>query len=79
MHPTLELAERIAQRLGEVEGVVVIALGGSWARGDAHPDSDVDFGIYYHPEHRPSIETLRRLAQVLDDRHPANPVTGFGE
>jgi predicted nucleotidyltransferase len=28
--------------------VEAVALGGSWAREEAHPDSDVDLGIYYH-------------------------------
>jgi predicted nucleotidyltransferase len=31
----------------EVPGVVTVALGGSRARGDARPDSDWDFGLYY--------------------------------
>lgn len=39
----------------------------------------MDLGIYYYPEHRPQIEALRRLATELDDRHPTNAVTGFGE
>jgi predicted nucleotidyltransferase len=76
---TVELAQRIAARLGEIEGVVAVALGGSWAREEAEPDSDVDLGIYYRNEHRPSIEELQRLAQELDDRHLPHAVTGFGE
>ena len=76
---TIELARRIAERLGEVEGVVAVALGGSWARGEAYPGSDVDLGIYYRDEHRPSIEELQRLARELDNRHPPDAVTGFGE
>ena len=74
----VELARRIAERLGEIEGVVAVALGGSWARGEAHPGSDVDLGIYYRNEHRPSIEELHRLAQGLGYRNPREPVTDFG-
>jgi len=79
MQATVELAQRIAARLGEIEGVVAVALGGSWAREEADPDSDVDLGIYYRNEQRPSIEELQLLAQELDDRHPPDAVTSFGE
>lgn len=79
MDPTVRLAEEIAGRLGEVPGVVAVALGGSWSRGEAHLDSDVDLGVYYRPEHRPSVEDLRRLAQELDDRHLPDLATEIGE
>ena len=39
----------LAQRLVAVPGVVGVALGGSRARGDHAPDSDVDLGLYYRP------------------------------
>jgi predicted nucleotidyltransferase len=42
---TLRLSEMTATRLCEIEGVEAVALGGSWARGEAHPNSDVDLGI----------------------------------
>jgi predicted nucleotidyltransferase len=72
-------AEDIAQRLGEVPGVAAVALGGSWARGEAHPDSDVDLGLYYRPDSPPDVGDLRRLARELDDRHPPDPVSEIGE
>ena len=49
------------------------------ARDEAHPDSDVDLGIYYHPDRPPSTDELRRLAGGLDDRHLPDLVTDFGE
>jgi predicted nucleotidyltransferase len=58
--------------------VVAVALGGSWARDEAHPDSDVDLGIYYRGRDRPEIEALRDLARELDDSRPRDPVTDFG-
>jgi predicted nucleotidyltransferase len=73
------LATRLAKRLGEIEGVQAVVLGGSWARREARPDSDVDIGIYYLPDHPPSADALRRLAQELDDRHLPNLVTDLGE
>ena len=78
MQAQVELAQRIAARLGEIEGILAVALGGSWARGEGHSGSDVDLGIYYRDEHRPSIEELHGLAQELGYRYPAEPVTDFG-
>jgi predicted nucleotidyltransferase len=75
----LKLSEMVAGRLGGIGGVKAIALGGSWAREEAHPDSDVDLGIYYRPENPPRITDLRLLAQELDDRHPPDAVTDLGE
>ncbi len=39
--------ERLVARLVTLPGVVAVALGGSRARGEAHPDSDWDFGLYF--------------------------------
>ncbi|HET7477892.1 MAG TPA: nucleotidyltransferase domain-containing protein [Rubrobacteraceae bacterium] len=77
-HEVFELADRISDRLAEIAGVEAVALGGSWARGEAHPDSDVDLGIYYRSGSPPRIEELRRLARELDDRHPDDSLTDFG-
>ena len=74
-----KLVEHIASRLGRIEGVVAVALGGSWARQEAHPDSDIDLGIYYRRDNPPSVAKLRRLAEELDERHPKDAATGFGE
>jgi predicted nucleotidyltransferase len=76
---SVRLADHVAERLGDVEGVEAVVLGGSRARGEAHLDSDVDLGIYYHPDRRPSVEALRELARELDDRHLPDLVTEFGE
>jgi predicted nucleotidyltransferase len=73
------LIEPITARLARIDGVVAVALGGSWARGAAHPNSDIDLGLYYRPERPPSVAALCRLAQELDDRHPPNAATALGE
>ncbi len=75
----MELAVRIAARLKEIEGVAAVALGGSWARGEAHPDSDIDLGIYYHPSNPLSTDALRMLARELDDRHLPDLVNDLGD
>jgi len=78
MNPVLDLSRQIATRLGDIDGVLAVAIGGSWARGDAYPDSDGDIGIYYRPGNTPKVVTLRRLAQELDDRHLTEAATQFG-
>ncbi|KAB8195551.1 DNA polymerase subunit beta [Nonomuraea phyllanthi] len=50
----------MADRLGEVPGVVAVVLGGSRARGTHRPDSDVDLGLYYRRP--PAVDELRELA-----------------
>ena len=77
--PEVELAGRVADRLKDIEGVVAVALGGSWSRREAHPDSDIDLGIYYRPGDPPSTDSLRSLAQELDDRHLPDLVNDLGD
>jgi RimJ/RimL family protein N-acetyltransferase/predicted nucleotidyltransferase len=75
----LGLAQNIADRLGKIKGIAAVALGGSLARGEGHPDSDIDLGLYYNPNHPPSVEDLNLLASELDDSHSLNLITEFGE
>lgn len=79
MGKIVDLASRIADHLGGIEGVTAVTLGGSWARQEADSGSDIDLGIYYYPAHPPSIDALRWLAAELDDRHSPAAVTGLGE
>ena len=69
----------VAARLVAVPGVRAVVLGGSRARNDAAPDSDVDLGLYYDPATPPSRDALNALARELDDGRPANAVTAYGE
>jgi len=51
--------EQIASRLAEIPGVLAVTLGGSRARGQARPDSDWDFGLYYRESIDPAdVEAL---------------------
>lgn len=75
----LELARRVAARLGEVRGVTAVALGGSRARGEARPGSDVDLGLYYRDAKRPDLADLARLAEEFGYRDPRQRLAGFGE
>jgi hypothetical protein len=61
----LEL-DALAQRLTSVSGVVGVVLGGSRARGEHKPDSDVDLGIYYRDDL--DIAALGALARAVAGR-----------
>jgi predicted nucleotidyltransferase len=75
---TVELAREVAARVGALDGVLAVALGGSLARGRADQRSDVDLGVYYDPTRPFSVAELRSLATELDDGH-APEVVGFGD
>lgn len=73
------LIERIVKELKVVEGVRAIVLGGSRARGTHTPSSDVDLGIYYHPDKPLDLAQLSRIATSLDETHRPDVVTPMGE
>lgn len=75
----LKLCERIAARLRNVDGIEAVALGGSWSRGTARADSDIDLGLAYDGDHPFSIDVLNQAARELDDRHLGGIVTRPGE
>lgn len=72
----LKIAQNIASRLAQIEGVRAVVLGGSWARGAADANSDIDLGIYY--DGQLDISSLRSLAAELDDSHSGDSVTKIG-
>ncbi len=74
----LELAFHVAERLGRLDGVQAVVLGGSLARGVAKANSDIDIGIYYRPDHPPDLGALRALAAELDGSGAGDAVTDFG-
>lgn len=58
----------LGERLVGINGVGGVMLGGSRARGDAYPDSDVDLGLYYRAPL--DVDGLRELARVLATSRP---------
>ena len=50
----------VAGRLAGVAGILGVTLGGSRARGEHRPDSDVDLGLYYRGDF--DLAALRALA-----------------
>ena len=73
-----ELVSALAMRLGAVRGITAVVLGGSHARGRARPGSDIDLGILYSEKAPFSIQSVRELAEDVNDT--AGPVvTDFYE
>ncbi len=66
---------RMAERLTQVGGVVGVVLGGSRARGEHVPESDVDLGLYY----RPPLDVAAMGAAAREVAGPASTVTQPGE
>ena len=64
--------------LSQVQGIEVIVLGGSYARGTAREDSDVDLGLYYSENAQPSIQTIKEMAKKYSTQ-PNCVVTQFYE
>lgn len=61
--------------LAATPGVAAVVLGGSYARGTARPDSDVDLGLYYDSAAPFRIDDIARVAQAVAVQPPT--VTDF--
>src|SRR5437667_2966315 len=73
-----EIVSSLAKPLSAISGIRAVVLGGSHARGRAQPGSDIDLGILYSEAAPFSIQTVRELAEDLNDA--AGPVvTNFYE
>src|SRR5258708_3581750 len=75
----LDLCDRVVTKLRNIDGIEAVALGGSWSRGTARADSDIDLGLAYNGEHPFSLDALEQAARELDDRHLGGLVTRAGE
>ena len=63
------------EALKDVQNVVAVVLGGSYACGFARPDSDVDIGVYYRERSPFSVDELRLVAHKLCSAGSAPVVT----
>lgn len=71
-----ELVSSLAKRLGAITGIKAVVLGGSHARGRAQPGSDIDLYILYSEAAPFSIQSIRELADAVNDT-AAPVVTNF--
>lgn len=65
----LELVSSLANRLGAIRGITAVVLGGSHARGRARSGSDIDLGLLYSEAAPFSIQSVRELAEDVNDTH----------
>lgn len=74
------LAHSITARVAPIPGIVAVSLGGSRARGNARPDSDLDLGLAYDGAHPFDLIALNALCRELDDSGTAEatPPGGWG-
>lgn len=72
------LAQTIAARAIQVPGIVAVSLGGSHARGNARPDSDIDLGLAYDAAHPFNLAALNALCRDLDDTGAARATAPGG-
>ena len=70
------LLQKLVDQLSNVNGIVAIVLGGSYASGTQHAASDLDIGLYYFEAAPFSIDDIRRIADGVSVHGPAT-VTGF--
>jgi predicted nucleotidyltransferase len=71
-----DLVSSLVKRLGEIPGIKAVVLGGSYARGRAQSESDIDLGLLYSQAAPFSIEAIRALAEEVNDT-PGPVVTDF--
>src|SRR5213593_3777871 len=67
-----ELVLSLAKQLGAIRGIRAVVLGGSHACGRAQPGSDIDLGLLYSEAAPFSIQSVRELAEDVNDT--AGPV-----
>ncbi len=67
-----ELVSSLTRRLRAIPGVNAVVLGGSYARDCARPESDIDLGLFYSEAAPFLIQSVRELAEELNDT--AGPV-----
>lgn len=73
------LLTRLTSAFAEVPGIAAIVLGGSRARGSAHPASDYDIGFYFTAAAPLDTERLLAAAKAIADNPAATAVTPIGE
>lgn len=72
------LLERLADQLSRITGMSAVVLGGSYASGTHHEESDMDIGLYYSEAKPFSIANIRRIAEDVSVNGTAT-VTEFYE
>lgn len=72
------LLTMLVDQLRAVPGIAAIVLGGSYASGTQHANSDMDIGLYYWEAQPFDLAIIRQIADAISVQGPAT-VTGFYE
>ena len=72
------LLEGLVDQLSGIADMAAIVLGGSYASGTHHENSDLDVGLYYFEARPFSVTDIRRIAEDVSADGTAT-VTGFYE
>lgn len=67
----------IVSRLRTIPNLVAVVLGGSYARGFARPESDIDIGLYYREASPFLINQVRSIAESISVPGAIPTVTDF--
>ncbi|MET4211996.1 nucleotidyltransferase domain-containing protein [Bradyrhizobium sp. LA2.1] len=73
------LLTHLTSAFAKVPGIAAIVLGGSRARGSAHPSSDYDIGLYFSAASPLDTDRLLAAAKEIADDPAATAVTPVGE
>ena len=73
------LLTRLTSAFAKVPGIAAIVLGGSRARGSAHPSSDYDIGLYFSAASPLDTDRLLAAAKEIADDPAATAVSPVGE
>jgi predicted nucleotidyltransferase len=57
--------ELLVEKLSNVAGMAAIVLGGSYASGTQHANSDIDLGLYYYEARPFSIDEIQAIANEM--------------
>jgi predicted nucleotidyltransferase len=74
LEPPAGLVERVLSVLTRLPAVRAVVLAGSFARGTARRDSDVDFGVFYEEAAPPNPASVRSAVRTLHDAKESEPV-----
>ncbi|MEB6066347.1 nucleotidyltransferase domain-containing protein [Staphylococcus arlettae] len=73
------IVNKIVTEISGLPGVVGVVLGGSRAKGNHRPDSDIDIGIYYDETQGFNTEYIETAAGKLNDEQKEQLITALGD
>ena len=71
--------QKIVEEINGLPGVVGVVLGGSRAKGNHRPDSDIDIGIYYDETQIFNTDNVEKAALKINDEKKNNLITSLGD